>query len=136
MPYQCVRCNRIIPTGSKELLEGCANCHSRFFFYVREEQLEKLKEQIVKIPEKDKKQIEKDIRAIAGIAEESTPVILDFESVRVTGEGKFELDLSNLFNKKKPLVYKLEEGKYLIDIARTLKDRDSGEGTHFSEEFN
>ncbi len=120
MPHQCVKCSRIIPAGSKELLEGCAECHSRFFFYVREEQLEKLKEQIIEIPEKDKKQIEKDIRTIAGIEEESTPVILDFESVRVTGEGKFELDLANLFNKKKPLVYKLEEGKYLIDIARTL----------------
>jgi len=135
MPHQCVRCNRIIPAGSRELLEGCANCHSRFFFYVREEQLEKLKEQIVEIPEKDKKQIEKDIRAIAGIVEENTPVILDFESVRVTGEGKFELDLSNLFNKKKPLVYKLEEGKYLIDIARTLKNREDEEGT-LSKEFN
>jgi len=133
MPHQCVRCSRIIPAGSRELLEGCAKCHSRFFFYVREEQLEKLKEQIIEIPEKDKKQIEKDIRAIAGIEEESTPVILDFESVRVTGEGKFELDLSNLFNKKKPLVYKLEEGKYLIDIARTLKDREEGDGNLYGD---
>jgi len=115
-----VKCSKIISAGSKELLEGCSECHSRFFFYVREEQLEKLRDKIIEIPEKDKKQIEQDIRAIAGIEEEDTPVILDFESVRVTGEGKFELDLTNLFNKKKPLVYKLEEGKYLIDIARTL----------------
>ena len=122
MPHQCVKCSRIIPAGSRELLDGCSSCGSRFFFYVREEQLEKLKNQVIEIPEVDKKQIEKDIRLIAGIEEPDAPVILDFESVRATGDGKFELDLVNLFNKKKPLVYKLEEGKYLIDIARTLKD--------------
>jgi len=43
---------------------------------------------------------------------------LDFESIRVTGEGKFEIDLANLFNQKQPLVYKLEEGKYLIDLGK------------------
>jgi len=122
MPHHCVKCSRVIPTGSKELLEGCSGCHSRFFFYVREEQFERLREKVIEIPEKDKKQIEKDIRAISGLEEESTPIILDFESVRVTGEGKFELDLANIFNTKKPLVYQLEEGKYLIDIARTLRE--------------
>ena len=121
MPHQCVKCSRIIPASSRELLEGCQGCGSRFFFYVREEQLEKLKGRIIEIPEEDKLKIEKDVREIAGIKEEEAPVILDFESVRVTGEGKFELDLANLFNKKRPLVYKLDEGKYLIDIARTLQ---------------
>jgi predicted nucleic acid-binding Zn-ribbon protein len=52
----------------------------------------------------------------------NAPVILDFESVRVTGEGKFELDLARLFDKKKPLVYRLDEGKYMIDLAKTMKD--------------
>lgn len=122
MPYQCVKCSRIIDAGNRELLEGCNECGSKFFFYVRPEQLDKVRERIVEIPEEDKNKIEKDVREIAGITEEDVPVILDFESVRVTGEGKFELDLVNLFNKKKPLVYKLDEGKYLIDIARTLKD--------------
>jgi predicted nucleic acid-binding Zn-ribbon protein len=40
--------------------------------------------------------------------------------VRVVGSGKFEIDLVNLFNKKRPLVYKIEEGKYIIDLASTL----------------
>lgn len=122
MPHQCVKCSKIIPIGSREIIEGCNNCHSKFFFYIREEQLKKLQEEIIEIPENEKKQIEKDIREIAGITDLNSPVILDFESVKVTGEGKFELDLSNLFNKKRPLVYKLEEGKYMIDLARTLKD--------------
>ncbi len=121
MPHQCVRCSRIIPAASRELLEGCAECGGRFFFYVRDEQFEKLKNKVIEIPDEDKEKIEEDVREIAGIEEEDAPVILDFESVRVTGDGKFELDLSNLFNKKKPLVYKLDEGKYLIDIARTMQ---------------
>jgi len=122
MPHQCVKCSKIIPVGSREIIEGCNKCHSKFFFYIREEQLKKLQEQIIEIPENEKNQIEKDVREIAGITDLDAPVILDFESVKVTGEGKFELDLSNLFNKKRPLVYKLEEGKYMIDLARTLKD--------------
>jgi len=121
MPHQCVRCSRIISVGSKELLEGCANCKSHFFFYIREEQLEKIKEKPIEIPAEDRKKIEKDVREMAGITDEDSPVILDLESVRVTGSGKFEIDIVNLFNKKRPLIYKLEEGKYIIDLASTLK---------------
>ena len=121
MPHQCVKCSRIIPAGSREILEGCAECRGKFFFYVKEEQLEKLKGKVIEIPEEDKLKIEEDVREIAGIEDDDMPVILDFKSVRATGEGKFELDLVNLFNKKRPLVYKIDEGKYLIDIARTLQ---------------
>jgi len=120
MPHQCVNCSRIIPVGSRELIEGCANCKSRFFFYIREEQLAKIREEPIEIPEQEKEVIEKDIREIVGITDEKAPVILDLESVRVTGDGKFEIDIVNLFNKKRPLIYKLEEGKYIIDLASTL----------------
>jgi len=120
MPHQCVKCSRIIPVGSRELIEGCAECKSRFFFYIREEQLARIKEEPIQIPEQEKSAIEKDIREIAGITDEKAPVILDLESVRVTGDGKFEIDIVNLFNKKRPLIYKLEEGKYIIDLASTL----------------
>ena len=122
MPHQCVKCSRIIPLGSRELIEGCENCKGHFFFYIKDEQLKKLKESsIINIPEEDKKQVEKDIREMAGITEADAPVILDIESVRVTGSGKFEIDLVNLFSKERPLIYKLEEGKYIIDLASTLK---------------
>jgi len=121
MPHQCVRCSRIIPAGSKEILEGCNECGSHFFFYIKDEQLESLKNRIVEIPEKEKAQVEEDIREIVGIVDEEAPVILDIESIRVTGEGKFELDIAKLFRKDRPLIYKLEEGKYIIDLASTLK---------------
>ena len=121
MPHQCVKCSRIIPAGSKELLEGCAECKGHFFFYIRDEQLEKIRKSSIEIPEEEKEKVEEDIREMAGITDEDAPVILDIESVRVTGDGKFEIDLVNLFNKKRPLIYKLEEGKYIIDLASTLE---------------
>ena len=121
MPHQCVNCSRIIPVASRELLEGCKDCKGHFFFYIRDDQLEKIKENPVEIPHEEKKQVEKDIREIAGITDEKAPVILDIESVRVIGSGKFEIDIVNLFKKDRPLIYKLEEGKYIIDLASTLK---------------
>ena len=100
MLHQCVHCSKIIPIASKELLEGCSECGGHFFFYIREEQLEKLKEEPIEIPEEEKSKVEKDIRDMAGIPDETTTVILDIESVRVLGEGKYMIDLSSIKVKK------------------------------------
>ena len=122
MPHQCVKCSKKIPVGSKEIIEGCSECGSKFFFYIREEQLEKIKQApAIEIPEPEKVAIEKDVREMAGITDEDTPVILDLESIRFVGDGKYEIDVVNLFNKKRPLIYKFDEGKYMIDLASTLK---------------
>lgn len=107
--------------ASKEIIEGCSDCGGHFFFYIRDEQLNKVKKNPIEIPQEEKKQIEQDVREIAGITEENAPIILDLESVRITGEGKFEIDIVNLFRKDRPLIYKLEEGKYIIDLASTLE---------------
>jgi len=119
--HQCVHCGEFYSAGSRELLEGCKKCGGHFFFFVNDEQLQRIKDNPIEIPKEDKVRIEKDIRELAGIIEEDAPVILDIESIRVTGGGKFEIDLIKLFSKERPLVYKLEEGKYIIDIASTLK---------------
>lgn len=119
MPHQCVHCSKIIPVGSKEIIEGCSSCNGKFFFYVREEHISTIKEsKEIPIPEfntVDKVQIEKDVRSILKVEDEEKPVILDLESIRVLKPGKFEIDIVNLMNRK-PVVFKLQEGKYLIDI--------------------
>ena len=120
MPHQCVKCSHIIPIASKELIEGCEVCGSHFFFYIREDQLERIKNNPIEIPSNEKEKIERDVREIAGIPDENAPVILDLESIRSTGEGKFEIDVVNLLRKDRPLIYKLEEGKYIIDLTSTL----------------
>lgn len=128
MPHQCVHCGKIYPVASKALLEGCDDCGGHFFFYIREGQVEKAKEQTKEIPQEEKHQIEKDIREMSGIKEDDIPVILDFESVKAIGQGKYEIDIVNLFQKDRPLVYQLEEGKYIIDLTSTINK------TKFSKE--
>jgi predicted nucleic acid-binding Zn-ribbon protein len=129
MAHQCVHCGSMYPDAAKELLTGC-KCGSRFFYFIKNDFLEKGKNKVqeeiqTKIEEMnkfDKIKMESDVREIIGIEEqEEIPVILDLESIRVIGPGKFELDIVNLFNKKRPLIYKLEEGKYIIDLASTLR---------------
>ena len=119
MPHQCVHCSKIIEVGSKEILEGCDSCGGKFFFYIRDEQVERIREsKETPIPEfdsVDKVKVEEDVRSILKIEDEDKPVILDLESVRVLGNGKFEIDIVSLMNRR-PIVFKLSEGKYLIDI--------------------
>lgn len=76
---------------------------------------------IIELKEADKKKVEEEVREIIGVEEDEIPVILDLESVKITGPGKFIIDVVSLFNSKKPLIYKLEEGKYIIDLASCLK---------------
>lgn len=133
MPNQCVHCGKVYQDGSKELITGCS-CGSHFFYFIKKEYYDKInkeiedkltnaiQEKITEMDKLDKVKIEKDVREIIGISEqEEIPVILDLESIRVLGPGKFEIDVVNLFNKKRPLIYKLEEGKYIIDLASTLR---------------
>lgn len=124
MPHQCVHCSKIIEVGSREILEGCSKCGGRFFFYIRDEVAKKMKEES-QIPLQDfspseKEKIELDVREILKAEEGDQPIILDIESIRVVSPGKYEIDLVSLFNRK-PIVFKLEEGKYIIDVEYGLK---------------
>lgn len=124
MPYKCIHCSKMYEDGSEQVLKGCDNCGRKFFFYIRKEQLEKVKqegEREVEFFGEDKKQIERDIREISGFEDEDIPVFLDFESVKVIKPGKYAVDLGNLFALNKPRVYKLEDGKYIIDLSMKSK---------------
>ncbi|MFT4312739.1 MAG: Zn-ribbon domain-containing protein [Candidatus Woesearchaeota archaeon] len=125
MPHQCVRCGKMYEDGDQHILTGCS-CGAKLFYYVRRDQIDRLKHDKVhkNLTSKDREKIEKDIYDIIGDEIDKTiPVILDIESVKVLKPGKFELDLVALFNKKHPLVYRLEEGKYVIDLPNSMKRR-------------
>ncbi len=124
MPHQCVRCSTFYEDGSKELLEGCAKCSGKFFFYVKEKSIKKAEEFTNTLSEDDKTRMERDVIDIIGKEfDEEYPIVLDLENINVKGPGKFEIDLVDLF-KGRPLVYKLEEGKYFIDVPSTFKAKD------------
>jgi len=137
MPHQCVRCSTSYDDGSKELLEGCSKCGNKFFFYVRKDSVEQAKKLTKDLTDKDKDQMEQDVKDIIGVEFEDHPIILDLENIKVLKPGKFELDLVDLF-KKRPLVYKLEEGKYYIDVASVFKSDNLGldEKQKQAEEIN
>jgi hypothetical protein len=124
MPHQCVRCGTFYGDASKEILEGC-NCGAKLFFYVKKSKFEKLKsksEQITKdLTQEEKVKIEEEVYEIIGDDARTAPVVLDLETINVPEQGKFEIDLVQLFNKENPIVYKLEEGKYMIDIPETFR---------------
>ena len=120
MPHQCVRCGDFYEDGSEKILKGC-KCGGKLFFFVKKEKLEEVKNARVTLSKKEKKQIERDVFDLIGdSAKSDKPVVLDFESIRVLKPGKYELDLVNLF-KDRPLVYKLDEGKYMIDLPESFK---------------
>jgi len=128
MAYKCVHCSAVYEDSAKELIEGCSNgnCKSKFFFYISPEKLREIEavksavqgeEQPLELTAREKKQMEKDVRDITGITNLETPVFLDFESIKIIKPGKYLLDLAKLFSIDKPRVYKLEDGKYIIDLS-------------------
>lgn len=123
MPHQCVKCSMMYGDGAKEILSGCGKCGGRFFYYMKKEDIQTVQELTADLTKQEKEQIEKDALDLVGEDAPQKPIVLDLESIRVLKPGKFELDLVDLF-KGKPLVFKLDEGKYVIDIGATFKSKE------------
>jgi len=141
MSHQCVRCNTFYEDGSKELLDGCSKCQGKFFFFVKDNSVKKAEKFTESLSVEDKQRMERDVIDIIGKDfDDEIPIVLDLETIKVLGPGKFELDLVDIF-KGRPLVYKLEEGKYIIDVPSTfaakeidLKEREEKERPAIDEE--
>ena len=122
MPHQCVRCNTFYEDGAQELLKGCS-CNGKLFFFIKKDKLEEMKKLTddINLSKKDKEQIEQDVFDLVGSdIDKSQPVILDLEAIKVMRPGKYELDLVHLF-KNEPLIFKLEDGKYMIDLVQSFQ---------------
>ncbi len=118
MPHQCVRCGSMYTDGAKELLSGCS-CGGRFFFFMKKAKIKEATKISEELSKDQREQIESDVKEIVGDSIDE-PVFLDIESIRVLSPGKYELDLVELFKKEKPVVYKIEDGKYIIDLVASL----------------
>jgi len=120
MPHQCVRCGNMYENGAEELLKGCT-CGGKFFFFIKN--VKYAKDLSVELTKDDRKQIEEDVKEIIGDEiDDSQPVVLELENIRIMKPGQYELDLVGLFSKK-PLIYKLEDGKYMIDIISSFNNK-------------
>lgn len=128
MAYKCVHCSALYEDSAPEVSNGCSGekCRSKFFFYIKDEKLKEIearKALEIELSAKEKKQIEADVRELAGLKDKEKPVFLDFESIKVVKSGKYLLDLQKLFVDDKPRVYKLEDGKYIIDLNLRVQKR-------------
>ncbi|MBI2548271.1 hypothetical protein HYW21_02890 [Candidatus Woesearchaeota archaeon] len=124
MPHQCVRCGSIYEDGSKAILEGCT-CGGRFFFFIKKKTSDAAdtgaKELPLQLTQEEKEHIEQDVYDLIGNdIDRSKPVVLDLEAIKIVKPGQYELDLVNIL-KQHPLIYKLEEGKYIIDLPSTFQ---------------
>ncbi|MBU0530108.1 MAG: Zn-ribbon containing protein [Candidatus Aenigmatarchaeota archaeon] len=128
MPSKCTKCGKVHPDNSNYLLNGCDNCGSKFFFFIRQEAAEKLEESLIDLTPKEIEEIERDVRDI--IPKNMNPddtVVLDLEAIQVIKPGKYRIDVSNLF-KQNPVVIRVGPGKYELDftyLTKMLKIRKS-----------
>ena len=57
MPHQCLKCGKIFPEGTSQILQGCPQCGGTRFFYTQKPLNEKKREQ-------KRQETEKDTRAL------------------------------------------------------------------------
>ncbi|MDD4354074.1 MAG: Zn-ribbon containing protein [Candidatus Nanoarchaeia archaeon] len=118
MPHQCVKCGKVYDDASKELLTGCSNCNSKFFFFIKKENLKNNFAE--KLSKEDADKMEQDIRSLIPDLKSTEPVILDLETIRIVGPGKYEIDIGRLM-RGKPVIIQAGEGKYYIDLSTAMK---------------
>lgn len=120
MPNKCARCGKVHPDNAEYLMQGCDQCGSKFFFYIKQDLLSDLEKEMEKLTKREITEIERDVRGIlpSGIDRDET-VALDIEAIRVMKPGKYLIDLTNLFTQK-PIVIKVGPGKYKLDLSILL----------------
>jgi len=61
MPHQCLKCGKVFPSGSPEILKGCGDCGGKKFFYTEEPVSEEEREHLVEQANKDIKVLIREI---------------------------------------------------------------------------
>lgn len=113
MPHQCLSCDAIYDNTSDAIIKGCPACGKKLFLFIKKTP-EKKKE--VELTKEQKDIVLKEVESMVDIDEVEKPIILKLENVRVISPGKYEIDVNQLMKKDKPLVYKVQEGTYVIDL--------------------
>ena len=120
MPNKCTRCGKIHSDDSPYLFQGCDQCGSKFFFYVRQEALQQAENDLKDLKPKEIDEIEKDIRdIIPKQVDKDETVVLDVEAIRIIKPGKYRIDVSNLFTQR-PIVIRVGSGRYELDLTTIM----------------
>ena len=113
MPHQCLKCDSIYDNTSDVILKGCPKCGNKLFLFVKKVPKQDV---AVEISNEQKDLILKEIETISEIKDPEAPVILKLENIKVLAPGKYEIDINQLMKKEKPVVYKVQDGTYVIDL--------------------
>jgi len=121
MRHQCVRCGRIYPSDSKNLMEGCV-CGSTLFLYLRTPGLKVKRSQLPK----DLDRLEEEIRELLGkTTKPDQPISISIENLRLGRNGVYQIDLESLM-RGDPIVLRDPLGVYFIDLKTMLKRQEAG----------
>ena len=133
MPHKCVRCARVYPNNSPQLLKGC-ECGARVFVFLKDEQvtLKEMADNKLEVGEKmEFKPADKavDVSQLGWLEDElaslakDKPVSVDYDAVenlRILGQGQYELDIVSLM-KGEPLIVKTDKQIYYIKLPSVKK---------------
>lgn len=96
--HKCVKCGEVFERITKEMLyDGCPECGSNFFFYIKGQAAADLVDKI-KIEEREGEPIEK------------------IESVKIHKPGIYELNLDALLERKEIIMAIKETGSYVVHL--------------------
>lgn len=112
MPHQCLHCNSVYNDDSEAILKGCPNCGRKLFLYIKEFP----KDKEVQLGKEEKEFVESQVKSMMGEEKWDAPVVLTLENIKVIRRGKYELDINQLLKKEKPVIYKVQNGTYMIDL--------------------
>lgn len=115
MPHQCINCGAQYDDTSNVILQGCQHCGKKLFLFIKSTKKEEIKEEI-ELTQKNKDLILQEIEENIGTTEPEKPIFLKIENVHIIAPGKYEIDINQLLKKDKPLIYKVGDGTFVIDL--------------------
>jgi uncharacterized protein len=124
MPHQCLKCESVYDNTSDVIISGCPKCGAKLFLYMK-----KLpdKQKEIELSSAEKDLIISEVSSYVDLEEVDTPIILKLENIRVLSPGKYEIDINQLMKKEKPIIYKIQDGTYIIDLD-FLRGKDKKNG--------
>jgi len=115
MRHQCVRCGRIYPSESKQIMKGCA-CGSKLFLYLRTPKLQVKRSQLPK----NLDGLEEDIRRILGErTNPDQPISISIENLRLGKNGVYDIDLESVL-RGDPIILRDPMGVYFLDLSTIM----------------
>ena len=113
MPHKCLNCNSVYENTSEVIMKGCPKCGKKLFLFIK-----KIPENIaeIELTNEQKELVLNELNGFVDLDEPDMPIVLKLENIRVIEPGKYEIDINQLMKKDKPLIYKVQDGSYLIDL--------------------